>query len=68
MTTDEPVSKPAPFDVSVEGGGVTDIELVQKAFGVSFLYHDIALEEHLTEIRSRFPLLTELDLKKRNEE
>ena len=68
MTIDELAIKPVPFDVPVEGDGITDIELVQKAFGVSFLYHDIALEEHLTEIRSRFPLLAELDLKKRNEE
>jgi len=68
MKIDELVSKLAPFDIPVEGDGVTDIDLVQKAFGVNFRYHDIALEEHLTEIRSRFPLLAELDLKKRNEE
>ncbi|HIC8799409.1 YhjR family protein [Aeromonas veronii] len=67
MTIDELVTKPAPFDVLVEGDGITDIELVQKAFGVSFLYHDIALEEHLADVRSRFPLLAELDLKRKEE-
>ena len=67
MTIDELVTKPAPFDVLVEGDGITDIELVQKAFGVSFLYHDIAQEEHLADVRSRFPLLAELDLKRKEE-
>ena len=67
MTIDELVIKPVPFDVPVEGDGITDIELVQKAFGVSFQYHDIALEEHLAEVRSRFPLLAELDLKRKEE-
>lgn len=68
MTTDEQVSKPAPFDVPVAGDGITDIDLVQQAFGVSFFYHDIALEERLADVRERFPLLAELDLKKRGEE
>ena len=63
MTIDELAIKPVPFDVPVEGDGITDIELVQKAFGVSFQYHDIALAE----VRSRFPLLAELDLKRKAE-
>ena len=67
MTIDEQAIKPVPFDVPVEGDGITDIELVQKAFGVSFQYHDIALEEHLANVRSRFPLLAELDVKRSEE-
>ncbi|HEH9427134.1 TPA: hypothetical protein SIA32_002358 [Aeromonas sobria] len=67
MTIDEQAIKPVPFDVPVEGDGITDIELVQKAFGVSFQYHDIALEEHLANVRSSFPLLAELDLKRKAE-
>ncbi|ELM3615736.1 hypothetical protein RYR54_001360 [Aeromonas sobria] len=67
MTIDEQAIKPVPFDVPVEGDGITDIELVQKAFGVSFQYHDIALEEHLANVRSRFPLLAELDVKRSSE-
>lgn len=67
MTIDEQAIKPVPFEVPVEGDGVTDIELVQRAFGVSFQYHDIVLEEHLADVRSRFPLLAELDLKRKAE-
>lgn len=55
----------SPFGVTVEGDHITDIAIVQEAFGVSLLYHDVAQEERLDALRRRYPLLGELDMRNR---
>ncbi|MFQ2093306.1 cellulose biosynthesis protein BcsR [Aeromonas taiwanensis] len=52
-----------PFGVPVEGGVVSDVAMVQQAFGVTLSYQDIAFRERLNVLRARFPLLAELDVK-----
>ena len=53
----------APFGVPVEGGMMSDVAIVQQAFGVNLSYQDIAFRERLIALRERFPLLAELDLR-----
>ena len=45
-----------PFGVPVEGGVVSDVAMVQQAFGVTLSYQDIAFRERLNVLRARFPL------------
>lgn len=51
----------APFGVPVEGGMMSDVAIVQQAFGVNLSYQDIAFRERLKALRERFPLLAELE-------
>ncbi|MGL5323687.1 MAG: cellulose biosynthesis protein BcsR [Aeromonas sp.] len=55
----------SPFGVTVEGDHITDIAIVQESFGVSLHYHDVAQEERLDALRRRYPLLGELDMRKK---
>ena len=54
---------PTPFGVPVEGGMMSDVTMVQQAFGVSLPYQDIAFRERLVALRERFPLLAELEMR-----
>jgi hypothetical protein len=54
---------PTPFGVPVEGGMMSDVAMVQQAFGVSLSYQDIAFRERLIALRERFPLLAELEMR-----
>lgn len=47
-------------EVAVEDFSATDIDVLQKTFGVTLPYHDIARQEHLLALCRRFPLLAEL--------
>ncbi|MFM4703126.1 cellulose biosynthesis protein BcsR [Aeromonas bivalvium] len=49
-----------PVEVAVEDFSATDIDVLQKTFGVTLPYHDIARQEHLLALCRRFPLLAEL--------
>lgn len=55
----------SPFGVTVEGDHITDIAIVQEAFGVSLHYHDVAQEARLDALQRRYPLLGELDMRNR---
>ncbi|MGE6108067.1 cellulose biosynthesis protein BcsR [Aeromonas sobria] len=59
----QPQTPGASLDVRVEDFAATDIELLQKTFGVTLPYHDIARQEHLVALCRRFPLLAELSVK-----
>ena len=52
-----------PYLVPVEGGMMSDVAMVQQAFGVSLPYQDIAFRERLVALRERFPLLAELEMR-----
>ena len=54
---------PTPFGVPVEGGMMSDVAMVQQAFGVSLPYQDIAFRERLVALRERFPLLAEPEMR-----
>ena len=54
---------PTPFGVPVEGGMMSDVAMVQQAFGVSLPYRDIAFRERLVALRERFRLLAELEMR-----
>ena len=55
---------PTPFGVPVEGGMMSDVAMVQQAFGVSLSYQDIAFRERLAALCERFPLLAELEMRR----
>lgn len=64
MKMDKPQIPLTPFGVPVQGRVVTDVAMVQQAFGVQLPYQDISLREHLEALRQRFPLLAELDMQR----
>lgn len=64
MKTDKQQMPLTPFGVPVEGGVISDVTMVQRAFDVQLPYQDITLDEHLAALRERFPLLAELDMQR----
>ncbi|MDO2948614.1 cellulose biosynthesis protein BcsR [Aeromonas simiae] len=59
----QPETTDLPFGVTVEDFAATDIDMLQRTFGVALPYHDIARQEHLVALCQHFPLLAELPVK-----